>query len=310
MDARPYEWSDLEIFLELARTGTLSAAAAKLRVDASTVHRRLGKLEAAMRTKLFIRSSRGYALNEAGQDLYAHATLMDEQAVSAFRKVAARDEQPIGTIRLSTVDDLAVHIVPPIVASFREKHPRVTVLVDVRRSFVDLAKHEADVAMRFGFGTLTGDVVSRRVLGVGIALLASRAYLKRHGRPKLPEDLAEHTFVRPGEMFAAIPTERVTDRYCDPAKIALRTNSFYALFGAIRAGVGIGFAPLFLAAQDKTLERLDIDFGESLPGPSLFLLIHTDMRKNARVRAFVDHALTELGAQRALFERGVLKADR
>lgn len=307
MDARPYEWSDLEIFLELARTGTLAAAAEKLRVDASTVHRRLGKLEAAMRTKLFLRSTRGYALSEAGQDLLAHTTAMDEQATSAFRKVVARDEQPIGTVRLATVDDLAVNVVPPIVTSFREKHPRVTVHLDVRDSFVALAKHEADVALRIGLtSTVPGEGVVRRVCSIGTGFFASRAYLKRHGRPRKPEDLFEHTFVRPLERFAGMPSERVTDRYSDPAKIAMRVNSFYALFGAIRAGVGIGFAPLMLTAQEKSVEQLDLDFGEPLPPPSLYLVVHTDMRKNARVRAFVDHAFAALTAQRGMFERGVV----
>jgi DNA-binding transcriptional LysR family regulator len=306
MNARPYEWSDLEIFLELARAGSLAAAAEKLRVDASTVHRRLGKLEAAMRTKLFLRSTRGYALSEAGQDLLTHTTAMDEQATSAFRKVVARDEQPIGTVRLATVDDLAVHVVPPIVTSFREKHPRITVFVDVRDSFVALAKHEADVALRIGLtSSIPGEGIARRVCTIGTGFFASRAYLKRHGRPKKPEDLFEHTFIRPLERFAGMPSERFTDRYSDPAKIALRSNSFYAIFGAIRAGVGIGFAPLILAATDKSIERLDLDVGEPMSQPSLYLVVHTDMRKNARVRAFVDHTFAALTAQRNLFEHGV-----
>lgn len=304
MSARPFDWSDLEIFLAAARGGTLASAAESLRVDASTVHRRIGKLETAMRAGLFVRSPRGYALTEAGQDLYAHALAMEEQATAAFRKVAARDEQPIGAVRVATVDDLAVHILPPIVATFRETNPNVTVVVDVRQSFVDLTKREADVALRIGMKPQDGDVVVRRVLFADIGLFASRVYSKKHGKPKTPEDLHDHALVRAEEDHRHLPMERVLERYGNPAKVAYRSSSFYARVGAIRAGVGVGFVPLFMAAGDETLERLHLAFPEAPRGADLFLVIHVDMRKNARVRAFVEHTFAALVAQRSLFESG------
>ncbi|HWB81585.1 MAG TPA: LysR substrate-binding domain-containing protein [Nannocystaceae bacterium] len=303
MGARPWEWSDLETFLATARAGTLAAAAVELGVDASTVQRRIGKLETTMRVRLFSRSQRGYALTEAGQDLHVHALAMEEQAVTAWRKVGARDEQPIGTVRVATVDDFAVLILPAIVASFRERHPNVTVLVDVRTSFVDLARHEADVAIRFGIKRmLAGDVVARRVCGVAVDLCASRAYVKKHGAPATPEALAEHALVRGDAAFADTPMERILERHGSARNVALRANSFFARVAAIRAGVGIGFAPSFITTGDKTLQRLDLAFPEPQPAADLLVLVHVDMRKNARVRAFVDHVSTQLLAQRALFE--------
>ncbi len=303
MSARPWTWADLETFLATARAGTLAAAAAELGVDASTVQRRVGRLETTMRVRLFSRSQRGYALTEAGQDLHVHALAMEEQAVAAWRKVGARDEQPIGTVRVATVDDFSVLVLPGIVASFRERHPNVTVLVDVRTSFVDLTKYEADVAIRFGVKRhVVGDVVSRRVCGVEVNLYASRAYVKKHGAPTTPEALAEHALVRADPAFASSRMEQLLERYGTPRNVALRANSFFARVAAIRAGVGIGFVPAFLATGDKSLQRLDVAFPEPPSGAELLLLVHVDMRKNARVRAFVDHAFAQLVAQRALFE--------
>lgn len=302
MSARPYDWADLEIFLATARGGTLAAAAGALRLDASTVQRRVGKLEAAMRVKLFDRSPRGYALTEAGQDLYAHALAMEEQAAGAWRKVVARDERPVGTVRVATVDDFAVHVLPPIAASFREKHPNVSVVVDVGESLVDLGRRQADVAIRFGLARPEGDVVVRRVMSANVALFASRAYLKRHGRPKTAEDLKDHALVRAEEGLAQASMERLLARFGDPSRIAFRANSFYVRLAAIRAGIGVGFAPLFLVSGDKTVERLPIAFPEAPSQADLLLLIHADMRRNARVRAFVEHAYAALVAQRALFE--------
>jgi DNA-binding transcriptional LysR family regulator len=128
--------------------------------------------------------------------------------------------------------------------------------------------------------------------------------LKKHGRPKTPEDLYEHALVRPAEEHLRLPMERILERYGNGAKVAFRASSFYARIGAIRAGVGIGFVPLFMAAGDKTLERLHLPFPETPRGADLLLVIHVDMRKNARVRAFVDHAFAALVAQRSLFEGG------
>lgn len=304
MDARPYEWSDLEIFLAAARGGTLAAAAESLRVDASTVHRRIGKLEAAMRAKLFVRSQRGYALTEVGQDLHSHALAMEEQATAAFRKVVARDEQPVGTLRVATVDDLAFHVLPPIVAKFRARHPHVAVEVDVRETFVDLSKNDADVALRFGRKPPDGDVVLRRLLSANLALYASRAYLREHGKPKTLDDLAGHALIRGNPSFASHPSEQLFERYGNPGNVALRSNSFHMRRSAIKAGVGIGFAPLFVAAPDKTLVRLALGQPDPMIGGDLLMVVHADLRKNARVRAFVEHVAAMISAQRALYETG------
>jgi DNA-binding transcriptional LysR family regulator len=299
MNARQFEWTDLEIFLAVARAGTLAAAAESLGLDASTIQRRVGKLEAAARTKLFVRSQRGYSLTEAGQDLNEHTLGMDQQAAAAWRKIVAHDEQPGGTVRIATVDDLAIRILPPIIRSFQEKHPRVTLSVDVRQSFVDLGKHQADIALRIG-ALPSGDIVAKHVARADVALYASRAYLKTHGRVAQLEDLRHHAIVRGPEAFAGIPTERVLERYADPNKTAFRSNSFYARLGAIRAGIGIGFVGRYMADSEKTVQRLPFRFPDH--GAPLSILIHTDLRKNARVRAFYEHAHAELVALRPLFE--------
>lgn len=179
----------------------------------------------------------------------------------------------------------------------------MTVLVDVRTSFVDLTKHEADVAIRFGIKRhLAGDLVARRVCGVEVGLYASRAYVEKHGAPTTPEALAEHALVRADAAFADTAMERILERYGTARNVALRASSFFARAAAIRAGVGIGFAPAFITTGDKTLQRLDVAFPEPPRGADLLVLVHVDMRKNARVRAFVDHVSTQLMAQRALFE--------
>ena len=305
MSARPFEWGDLEMFLATARGGTLAAAAKQLRVDSATVLRRMGKLENAAGTRLFNRSPRGYALTEAGQDLFHHAQGMEAQALAAWRKVGARDERPIGVVRVATVDDLAVHLLPELVASFREEHPNILVQVDVRTTFHDLSKNEADVALRIvpavAHRPPEGDLVARKIAKLDSAVYASRAYVKKHGRPKTPEDLASHAVVCLDEAFGMLPQEKVMARYADPARVAFRTRSFMTAQAAVRAGIGVGFVVCFCAESDRSLERV-LTFPETVGQGHLYLVTHADTRKNARVRAFVGHAREKVLSMRDRFE--------
>lgn len=300
MSARCFEWTDLEIFLCTARGGSLAAAASALGVDASTVQRRIGKLEAALKARLFERSPRGYCLTPAGDDLLEHVSAMDEQILSARRKVLGRDDALAGTIRVATVDDIAVTILPPIIHSFRQTHPHVTVAVDVRSGLADLARQQADVAVRLGVTAPSGDVIAKAVVKARGGLYASRAYLAKHGTPKRLEDLWQHSIVCGDEAQAGTPIERLISRYADPAKTAFRSESFFARLAAIREGMGIGFLGCFMGDREKQLKRLPFELPEL--AVDLCLITHVDLRRNARVRAFMEHTHAALRAQRSLFE--------
>lgn len=300
MDARRLDWSDLEIFLATARGGSLAAAAGTLGLDASTAHRRIGKLESALHTRLFDRSQRGYSLTSAGEELLAHTEAMDEQVVAARRKVVARDDALSGVVRVATVDGLMLEVLPPIFASFREAHPNVTVVADLNVNLIDLAREPADVAIRLGMKPPTGDLIAKPVCKVRLATYASPAYLKKHGTPRRLEDLRSHATVRGILVAGSSPFEQFMHRHGDPAKIAFCAHSFVARQAAIRAGMGVGLLGRFMGDPDKALRRLP------LPEPdvtaTLTMLVHVDVHRNARVRAFVKHTHAALLAQRALFE--------
>jgi DNA-binding transcriptional LysR family regulator len=300
MSARPFEWSDLEIFLAVARSGTLAAAAATLLVDGSTVQRRVGKLERSLRTRLFDRSQRGYSLTAAGEELLAHAQQMEREALAAQRKLVARDDSLEGTVRVATVDDLAFAVLSPIVRSFRDQNPRVTIEMDIRSTLADLARRQADVAIRFGGVGPEFDVIEKKVSRIGVALYASRRYLKAHGHPMRLEELAGHAIVRGDEQTSGLAMEKLIDRYADPGKIAFRSNSFLARLAAIRDGVGLGFLGCFMGERERGVERLPFRFPEAAGW--LRMLIHVDLRRNARVRAFVEHAHAAMAALRSSFE--------
>jgi DNA-binding transcriptional LysR family regulator len=299
MNARP-PWSDLQVFLAAAREGTLAAAADALGVNASTVQRRIGKLESALTTRLFDRSQRGYSLTSVGEEMLERVLTIEQEILAIDRHVGGRDQSLEGTIRVATVDDLAIGVLSPILRNFRRKHPGVTLEVGVGSDFADLARRQADVAIRFGRKPVLGDLVVKHVSRVDVGLSGSRAYFRANGRPTCIEDLRHHAIVRGDEQMAGLPMERIIDRHADPARTAYRSDSMLARASAIRDGIGIGILGCFSGEAERGLERIDLAFPEA--AADLWMVVHVDLRRNARVRAFVDFAYDALVALRPRFE--------
>jgi DNA-binding transcriptional LysR family regulator len=300
MEAKPALWQDLQFFLATARAGTLSAAADALGVNASTVHRRLAALEATLTARLFDRSPRGYALTAAGSDLLQHALAMEAEVHDAERRIAGRDQSLSGSIRVATVDDLCGSLLGPIFRDFRTRHRKVCLDVAIDSDPADLARREADVAIRPGSEPKTGNVIARRVCSVGVALYASRAYLSRRGTPPSLERLKEHSIVRGDEGRSHLAMERFLDRYVEPSAVAFRSNSMLARLHAIRHGLGIGMLPCFSADREPAIVRIGAVRAET--SANLWILIHADLRRNARVRVFADFIYDELMKMRAYLE--------
>jgi DNA-binding transcriptional LysR family regulator len=299
MHATPH-WGDLQMFLAAAREGTLAAAATTLGVNASTVQRRIGKLETELATRLFDRKQRGYSLTAAGEELLAHVLTIEQEILAIDRRIGGRDQGLQGTIRVATVDDLATGVLSPILRDFRRQHPKVTVEMEIGSSFSDLARRQADVAIRFGGKPALGDLIVKHVSRVDVGLYGSRSYFRTHDRPTSLPDLRHHAIVCGGDQMRGLPMERIMDRYADPTRIAYRSDSMLARACAVRDGLGIGFLARFVGEKDRMLERLDLAFPEL--ASDLWMVVHTDLRRNARVRAFVDFAEEALAAYQPLFE--------
>lgn len=299
MSASLANWSDLEMFLAAARHGTLAGAAEALKINASTVQRRIGKLETELETKLFDRSPRGYALTPAGEELFTHVLQMELQAIAIARRVAGRDQSLEGPIRIATVDDLAIGILSPLLRTFGQRNPRVTITVDLGSHFADLARRQADVALRFGEKPSTGDVIARHLIRADVAVYGSRGYFRTHGRPKGPEELHRHAIVCGDESMSRLPMERHIRAHTEPENIAYCSNSMLARLVAVRDGIGVGYLPCFMAHRERSLERLDL--GLPPVGADIWMLVHADLRRNARVRALVDFLSTEFDKLRPRF---------
>lgn len=299
MNARQIGWDNLEVFLASARTGSFTGAAQQLNVNHATVSRRIAKLEDELGTRLFNRSQTGCELTAAGDALLQHVVAIERQVQAIGRTVVGRDQRLEGVVRIATVDDLAYVAIPSIVAGFRSKHPGVSVQVHVESAFTDLAKMHADIAIRFGGRPQEPDLVSRRVASAAMWLYASREYLEEHPVPRVPADLAEHDIVRGSPDMSTLAVEALVDEFGDPSRMALRSSSMLTRAAAVRRGVGLGFLSPFAAALVPELVQVEMD----LPPFEawIWMVLHKDIRSNARVRAFADFAYDWLVDHRDTF---------
>jgi DNA-binding transcriptional LysR family regulator len=277
------DWGDLRYFLELSRSGTLAAAARKLRVDYTTVGRRLAALEQDLGAKLFERTPEGLVLTEAGEGIRAAAEEMEEAALLVEQRALGADRKLAGAVRVATTEMLGQVVVLPAVRALHELHPQIRVDLATGANRLDLARREADVALRY-VRPESGDLVSRRVARVAEAAYASKGYLASHPRPAAESGLAGHDVVM--LETRAQRENRIAGEEPSNARIVLRTNNSLSLHRAVALGIGIGALPCYVGDADRELRRVFPEAPVELD--DLWLVVHADLQRTSRVRAVID----------------------
>ncbi len=280
-----FEWSDIPYFLAAARGGNLSAAARQLKVNRSTVFRRIEQLETSLGVKLFERLPDGLALSEAGQEMLETGRKIEEQMLDLGRRVTGRDYQLSGVIRVTTTDDLAYGLLPRHLARFHQVYPSIQVELVATARIMSLTKRDADVALR-ATRDPEGEMVGRKLSGVAVSLYGTADYLEGKKTPVTLADLKDHSVITFDESFAHLEASKLIKRHVPETNVVYRTESLVLQLAAVRADVGLAYLPCYLGDRDSRLVRIfPPDLGI---GTDLWLVTHGDLRRNARVRAFME----------------------
>lgn len=290
--------TDLRLVLAIGEAGTLLGGARRLGIDHSTAFRRLNALEKRLGVRLFERDRSGYAPTSAGEAMVAAAARVDEEITGLERKLAGADLRPTGTVRVTTTDTL-VDLLTPMFAAFRAAHPGIVLELVVANAFFTLTRRDADVAIRPSVEAPEG-LVGRRVATVATALYASRRYLAARRKTTL----GEHDWIGPDDSLSHLGSARWLQREIAPERIVYRASSLLALQAAARNGLGVAPLPCVIGDANARLARVRPPIGEM--AAALWVLTHPDLRRVARIRAFVDFLLAQLGDARALLE-GAMK---
>jgi len=299
--AEPFKnlgWDDFRLIKAVADAKGLPAAAMTLGVNHSTVFRRLKQIEEQLGTVLFERHRTGYALTPAGEEMVALANRLDEEITAVGRKLAGREPAPSGELRVTTPDSLLIHLLMPMLATFRDRYPEVRLDIVLSNQPLNLSKRDADVAIR-ATDNPPENLVGRRVARIAWALYGRDADFPEP-RAVTPEQLETSNWVSLGDSLGSLKTVKFVQENVAADKVAYKINSVLGLAEAVEAGIGIAHIPCFIGDARPSLVRLgppDDDYAADL-----WLLTHPDLRHSPRVRAFLDFLAGEIARHRRFIE--------
>jgi DNA-binding transcriptional LysR family regulator len=275
-------WDDLRYLLALSRAGSLSGAARALGVEHTTVGRRIEALEASLGTRLFVRSRAGVALTPEGQALMPHMGQIEESVLAFERAALGRDARPTGTVRVTVAETIGSRFFAPRLDRLCAACPGITIELITSASVFDLARREADVAVRTIRHKQKDGLVVRKVAEIGWGVYCSRRYVERRGMPTAAT-LPEHD--RLGDDLPESPEDLWFERVAAEARCVLRSNNTGCLLGAALAGLGVALLPCYLGDPEPELLRVTLP---DEPHRGLWLAVHQDMQRTPRVRAVLD----------------------
>jgi DNA-binding transcriptional LysR family regulator len=288
-------WDDLRLVLAVAREGTLSGAARRLRVTHSTVFRRLRIIEDGLGVRLFERFRDGYSATPAGSAVAALAAKFAEDVVALERRLAGQDLRPSGTVRITTTDTISAMLMQHVPA-LRAAYPDISIEVTVSNAMANLTRREADVAIR-PTAEPPDTLVGRRIATIAHAVYGSPSYLSLHSG-----DPFELEWIGLDDTLATTVIGHWMRENVRESQIRVRVDALPALKTAACAGVGMALLPCYLGDGEAGLQRVPWAAARPEVRSALWLLTHSDLRRTARIRAVMDFLGGALGSERALLE--------
>jgi DNA-binding transcriptional LysR family regulator len=237
---------DFQAFVAIVDKGSLTAAAKQLGRSLQSISRSLATLEGDLGVELIARTTRRSATTEAGLAFYRRVGAALSEIEAAKLETSNRRSEPVGLLRITCSTVFAPLYVVPAVCAFLESHPKVDIDLDMSDGYVDLISQGFDLAIRIG-ELPDSSLKARRLADLRRVVFAAPDYFAKHGRPKVPGDLAGHqclvrTSARDSDAWPFLVGGRLK-----AVKIAgrFRSSGALAVNEAAVQGLGIANAPLW-----------------------------------------------------------------
>lgn len=297
------QWDDFKVILALARGGSVAAAARELQVDNSTITRRLSALEESLGAQLLIRNGRDFIWTATGLVAVETARTMETAVSDALRDVAAGKDEVSGTVRVATAPSLVPVLLKHVLPQLRAAHPALTVEFGGSYNRVDLARGEADLALRFA-QPQEPDFIGRFAADVGWFVYAAQSYIDLEGRPTVHDELRQHRLVLYVQQMHAVSPLCWMEQFHTSNQDTARVDSLTLAGSMVSSGEGIAVLPTFIGDRIAGLIRV---FPERIGVNSGWIVYHESMRNSARVRAVADGLISYFSRNEQFFS-GVAKS--
>lgn len=273
--------AELATLLALVRGGTLAAAAQRIGADASTVFRGVQRIEKLLGQRLFERTRQGYAPTERMQALAQHAERIEAELEAARAVALGPSADVAGLVRLTTTDSVLRGLVMPALPALARAHPLLQLELHAGNELLSLTRRDADLAIR-ATPKPPEHLIGRHLGTIGFVPCSLRTGSRRKSPP-----LEQQDWIAPDEAMPEHPSVRWRRKHLPRVVPRHRVDGIVAVVDAIKAGLGVGIVPVFMLAQERTLQPL----GEPLAGcgSQLWLLAHPESRHLRRIAAVYQH---------------------
>ena len=286
------EWGLLRSFIAVVEAGSLSTAAKRTGTTQPTLSRHIRELEAALSVRLFTRSVRGLDPTDAALSLIDDARAMSNAAEALVLKAQGRSQRLIGTVRITASVVVANLLLPPILAAFRETEPDIQIELVASDLAQNLLRRDADIALRM-FDPTQNALIARRLGDTPLGLFGARAFIRRGSPIRTVTDMLTRGVIGFDRGDGILKAFAAQGHPVTRENFPVRCDDQMVYWNLLLAGAGLGFTQVLLASRHPELERVEV--GLRLPVLPVWLVMHEEVRGNARIRRVADFVGAALG---------------
>ncbi|MGH1487272.1 MAG: LysR family transcriptional regulator [Cellvibrionaceae bacterium] len=293
-----FHTSDIEVFIAVARSGSLVGAARKLRINHSTAFRWLKRLEGQVGQPLFERTDNHYVLTESGHSIWPVAVDIENNLLALSLQVTGREDSLFGDVRITSADALVLGYLPKKLCQFSCQYPGIKVNLSSANDFADLSRREADIAIRPTIKP-EGNMIGRKAAVMGFGLYASNSYIESTNVSLDSHRFEGHRLCNYDESLAHLKAAQWIKANMSLADTVVELSSTVVATNFAKSGMGLAVIPCFLAEREHDLKQV-LYLGDEVKS-DIWVLTHPDLRHSPKIRAALDFIFDEIKKDETFF---------
>ena len=288
-EATNLSWDDLRIVLAICREGSLAGAARVLGSSHSTVFRQINKIETKFSTRFFKRLPHGYEMTEAGELMLRKASSIEDEILELRRELQGKDLRLQGKIRLTAPEGVSHYLLMQHLASFYQAQPDISIELLPSSVVFEMGRGEVDLAIRMT-DSPPDNCIARKICDFKMGLYVTDDYLQKAGN----KPVWEYEYVLC--QYYLQPLSKHVWQGNPVPRIKFSSDNILSIANAARASLGATVLPCLIGEKEPMLKRIDSP-GLELFKSELWILMHADLRRTARVMALMNHLYESMQAE-------------